>query len=542
MSIQQTIKDNLSRCRTLHANGNYQQAEVLALRCIAQSSEVADAVLYFRSITALGHVQRAQEQFDDALSSYVAALNLAKEGLDSEWLALAWLNAGLLFLDVCAWDFALAAFCKITQDDVLSKTGWAHNAYGNLAVCHLYLNNLSQSLRAIDEADSRAPANFAKVAPLEYMFRHHVRAQLTIRSNGLSAPKVSHHLNDLVGDAKGCRDLHADNRSIDLLCDLIEGSVAITVATTLADANAGIALLYRARDKARFANDLMVDVLACLVQAEFLLGRHDRMQEHLEAWVARSYEGTGWHAAQMLGLHQKARMGEVLAAQWPQLGLTPSASGRCGPQLPVGLHCALKTWIGARGEGRLHQHWAGINKIAELVCTGLSDAEVGALVGISRHSAKTMRRRLYKTQGVEARSNAYVLKRLPSVKDYYDFLINQDFDTALDQWQATPPRFRDSRVRLLICMMLYLVGRDDNAEQESSFLLTEDVTTFSLFKSWWGGGESTWHPLLNSLRKCSNEKRYPVLLTLYFACAGRKKYALAAEIGCDLQHKLSAAP
>ncbi|MBL8512103.1 MAG: hypothetical protein JNM52_10710, partial [Betaproteobacteria bacterium] len=54
MSISDEIKSMLVECQSLHGNGKYQQAEALALWCIAQSGAIDDDVLLFRSYSALG--------------------------------------------------------------------------------------------------------------------------------------------------------------------------------------------------------------------------------------------------------------------------------------------------------------------------------------------------------------------------------------------------------------------------------------------------------------------------------------------------------
>ncbi|MBL8511196.1 MAG: transcriptional regulator, partial [Betaproteobacteria bacterium] len=522
MAISDDVKHALTECQALHANGKYQQAETLALWCIAQSQSIEDDLLLFRSYSALGHVLRASERFAEALNVLTTALTLSQTKLGPDEVAKAWNNLGVLFLGGCAWQLAIECFYKIIDNEVLRTTVDAHKAYGNAALSHLHCGNVVEGLTAIGHARRMAPANFRETEPFCFFFRLHTLVQLALRSGRVGASELV----DAVAEVQRCDCLRADNRRIDLLCDLIEGGVAVSYGQ---DREAGIAALYRALQKAHFTPDLMVDVLSCLVQAELLAGRADQATAHLEAWIARTYEDAGWQAAEKLGLHSTARVSRVLQDRWPELPLgerkfTQRLGG--GPPLPPGVVEGFLRWIGRDGEGMMwttHHHDQTPLAMLPLLAEGLDRSQLAARLKLTEYSVKTMLPRLYRALGVDGREAAVALwHRLRTNPEaahasyagrlgwFYTRLLRHEFEDALSHWHNTPPRLRDSRARLVVALMLCLLKRDDHAAQEAALLLPTDAAVFVPFCEWWEGCEAAWPPLLARLREAPEGLRLPM--------------------------------
>ncbi|MBL8510921.1 MAG: hypothetical protein JNM52_04675, partial [Betaproteobacteria bacterium] len=412
---------------------------------------------------------------------------------------------------------------------------------------------------AIHESFRLSPANVLETCPYGYMFMRYALVQLSMKGNQTKQDVLA----DILVEVSHCRNLHRDNRRIDLLADLIEGSVK---AAKTAYRSTGLDQLYTALHKASYVNDLTVDALSCLVQAEFLAGRTDKMKQHLESWIARTYEDARWQAAEKLGLHNTRRIGQVLQEQWPELQLGEqklTQSLMSGPPLPPGLMERFSDWVAQEAENDIRTVDISLVLKGELVrlpllrllAEGLDKQQIAARLCLTERSVKTMLLRLYRALGVADREAAIAYwqehhqslteaaRNQPSCLSWYRAcLLRHEFEAALLHWHNTPPHLRDSRARLLICLMLSLLKREDAAAKESAYLLPADAALFLPFNDWWQGDEAALPPLLQVANATAASRSNCLKLALYFGCTLRKQYKHAAALIGALKTGLGATP
>jgi len=140
----------LSRCRALHDAGRYAEALAIARECVRETH--ADFARHWKSLTAVGNIACADEQFEVALQAHQQALDMAQERDDCARIAMSWNNLGVIFVAASAWDLAIECFSRITENRRLVKAWSPYLAHGNLALCHLHLDYLRQGLESARQA------------------------------------------------------------------------------------------------------------------------------------------------------------------------------------------------------------------------------------------------------------------------------------------------------------------------------------------------------------------------------------------------------
>ncbi len=307
MRIGINVKNTIRVCQNLNAQGRHEEALELAEQCLIEAGDEADG--RWRAFTAIGNISRSYENFPAAIDAHAEALHIADRCEDHAQVAISWNNLGVDFLMASAWDLAIECFSRVTLSPVLVRAWPPYSAHGNLALCHLYLDNIREGVLEIREALRNETPELVEANPHTPVTMRHTFVQLGLLSNRVARTEVERR----AWEANVFATARPEPRS-EILVGLIEASLEVGFS----DRDSGIKKMEALLERARHTPEVRADVLFSLVQAERLAGRPQRALHHLQEWGRHLYPD-GPRRAKMLGLTSWMETGATLKEQMAEL-------------------------------------------------------------------------------------------------------------------------------------------------------------------------------------------------------------------------------
>ncbi|MBL8526006.1 MAG: hypothetical protein JNN20_20165 [Betaproteobacteria bacterium] len=281
----------------------------IAQLCVQSTRRDPDR--YWKSLTALGNVLCANEQFGAALDAHADALELALSQADAARMAMSWNNLGTIFLTASAWDIAVECFSRITENPTLVKAWRPYQAHGNLALCHLHLDSIRQGVESMRQALRLETPELITHNPRTYVAFRLTYIQLALQGNRIWPQEIKRRANE----AREFAAAHADPH-ISVLSELI----AANIEFAFGDREASLRKMESLRIRARVVPQVLSDVLFALVQAGKLTGNAERARVYLDEWSIHLYAEADQHAKARLGISGWLPTGAFLCDHWNELG------------------------------------------------------------------------------------------------------------------------------------------------------------------------------------------------------------------------------
>ncbi len=307
MRIGINIKNTIRVCQSLNAQGRHEEALELAEQCLVEAGDEIDG--RWRALTAIGNIQRSYEDFSASIDAHADALRIADESQNHVQRAISWNNLGVDFLTASAWDLAIECFSRVTLSPVLVRAWPPYSAHGNLALCHLHLDNVREGVLEIREALRNETPELVDANPFTPVTMRHTFVQLGLQSNRVARSEIERR----AWEANVFATAHPEPRS-EILVGLIEASLEVAYGQR----EAGIQKMEALLTSARAIPQVLADVLFSLVQAERLAGRPQRALHYLQEWGRHLYPD-GPRRAKLLGLTSWMETGATLQEQMTEL-------------------------------------------------------------------------------------------------------------------------------------------------------------------------------------------------------------------------------
>lgn len=304
------IDTALSQCRALHDSGRYAEALLIAQDCVERTG--ADPERQWKSLTALGNIQFADERFRPALDAHAAALNIAIARNDAVRTALSWNNIGVLFLTASEWFTAIECFSRVTEDRRLVRAWRPYLAHGNLALCHLHLDYVRQGMESVRQALRLENTELIARNPYSYVAFRLTFVQLALQGNRTAAAEIKRRAQEAIEFAARRKEQH-----IRLLSELIAANIEFAFGNRAAS----IQQMEVLRSRARAIPQVLCDVLFSLVQAEKLAGHPERVRACLNEWSLHLYPEAPADAEAKLDISGSLPAGEFLNDYLNEMGL-----------------------------------------------------------------------------------------------------------------------------------------------------------------------------------------------------------------------------
>lgn len=322
----------LLRCRALHDAGRYTEALAIARKCVQATH--ADFALHWKSLTAMGIVAGADEQFEAALQAHQHALSMALGNDDCWRIAMSWNNIGVVFIAAGAWDLAIECLSRITEDRRLVQAWPPYLAHGNLALCHLHLDYVRQGLESVRQALRLETPELITKNPRSFVTFRLTFVQLALRSNRVWPAEIRKRANEACGFAADKTDVH-----IVVLGDLVKASVEFAYG----DRRQAMEVMESLRVEVRSTPQVMSDVLFALVQAGKFAGRREQVVSCLNEWSSHICADAASYAKSNFDIVSWLPAGEFLKDHLLENGWRDEVL----PPLPERLREQMRRWRNA---------------------------------------------------------------------------------------------------------------------------------------------------------------------------------------------------
>lgn len=231
-----------------------------------------------RALTLLGIAQADTGNISSAIESYARALELARQLCDRVSEGVVWINLGAALLYAAQYRDAIACFEHViemsTHDGALAYL--RPNAYSNIALCALHLEDFGRGLKAAETAVNESPPPVTAADKLSRVLRENYYTRLLLEVNSLDKARERCEI---------ARTLARESQSP-------RAEIAAAIAEGLYEVHAGkvdvgISRLMSTLERARLVRSMLRDTLGALVKAFEIIGQPERaliyLREMMEA-------------------------------------------------------------------------------------------------------------------------------------------------------------------------------------------------------------------------------------------------------------------
>lgn len=270
------------------------QAIQPAAEAFSLASSTRNKALMRKASTFLGAMYADTGNISGAIECYSRALELLEEIEDPAAECRVWVNVGVALMYAAQYGEAIA--CCEHAIDIASRSPnlypYRANAFANIALCCLHMEDYSRGLRAADTSikESAEPTNAAEM--LSRVIREYNFCRLLLEVNNVETAiehcEVAKHYANLSKSARA----HIMASTIEGLCEVHAGQVDV-----------GISRLTATLEKARIMRAALRETLTALVKAFELIGQPDRALIYLREMIEANRSSQQENSLQHLKIH-----------------------------------------------------------------------------------------------------------------------------------------------------------------------------------------------------------------------------------------------
>lgn len=269
--------------------------------------EAQDKPLHRKAATFLGAMYADTGNISGAIECYSQALQLLEELNDPVAECRVWINAGVALMYAAQYEDAIAC-CEHTID-LAGKSEdlypFRANAFANIALCCLHMEDYSRGLRAAETSirESPDPTNAAEM--LSRVIREGNYCRLLLEVDNVK--KAQEHCEIAKHYAVLSKSARAEivAATIEGLCEVQAGKVDV-----------GISRLTSTLERARIYRATLREALAALVKAFEIIGQPDRALIYLREMIEANRQSQQENSLQHLKLHLE-RVGHEVRSMDP---------------------------------------------------------------------------------------------------------------------------------------------------------------------------------------------------------------------------------
>jgi putative two-component system response regulator len=266
-----------------------------ASAALTLASDVGDKPLIRKSATFLGAIYGDTGNISGAIECYSRALEILEELRDPAAETGVWINAGVALMYAAQYEEAIAC-CEhaiAIADRTESSFAYRANAFANIALCCLHLEDYSRGLRAAETSirESGEPSTPAEM--LSRVIRECNYCRLLLEVDNVQ--KAAEHSEIAKHFANRSQSARAEiiSSTIEGLCEIHAGKVDV-----------GISRLTSTLERARIYRPALRETLAALVKAYELIGQPDRALIYLREMIESNRQHQQELSLQHLSFHR----------------------------------------------------------------------------------------------------------------------------------------------------------------------------------------------------------------------------------------------
>jgi putative two-component system response regulator len=268
---------------------------------------IGHKALLRKALTLLGIVYADTGNISRAVECYAQALDLAHEIRDIDAECAVWINLGVALLYAAQYQDAIFCFDHVIQlaDQNPSARHLRANAYANIALCSIHLEDYSRGLKAADTAvrESGEPHSAAELVARVLRENYYTRLLLEVNSVEKAAERCE-FAKRYAAKSKSAR--------AEIAASIAEGLYEVQSGRV----DLGISRLTATLEKARLLRSMLRDTLAALVKAYEIVGQPQRALVYLREMIEALRQTQQENALRHVNLHLE-QLGEPVVGDVP---------------------------------------------------------------------------------------------------------------------------------------------------------------------------------------------------------------------------------
>jgi putative two-component system response regulator len=274
---------------------------------VIYAEQINHKALRRKALTFLGIVYADTGNISRAIECYAGALELAHDLKDIDAECSVWINLGVALLYAAQYQDAVFCFDHVIQLAEIhpSARHFRANAYANIALCSLHLEDYSRGLKAADTAvrESGEPHSAAELVARVLRENYYARLLLEVNSVEKAAERCEF-----------ARRYAAKSKSAraEIAASIAEGLYEVQSGRV----DLGISRLTGTLEKARLLRSMLRDTLAALVKAYEIVGQPQRALLYLREMIEALRQSQQENALKHVKLHLE-QLGESVVGDVP---------------------------------------------------------------------------------------------------------------------------------------------------------------------------------------------------------------------------------
>lgn len=258
-----------------------------------------------RALTLLGIAQADTGNISSAVECYAKALDLARQLGDRVSECIVWVNLGVALLYAAQYRDAIACFEHVIEmsngDESLASM--RPNAFSNIALCALHLEDFGRGLSAAETAVMESAPPVTAADRLSRVLRENYYTRLLLEVDNLEKARERCEI---------ARTFARESQSP-------RAEIAAAIAEGLYEVHAGkidvgISRLTATLERARLVRSMLRDTLGALVKAFEIIGQPERALIYLREMMEATRQVQQENALNHVRLHLKS-LGQALEGQ-----------------------------------------------------------------------------------------------------------------------------------------------------------------------------------------------------------------------------------
>jgi putative two-component system response regulator len=283
-----------------------------ALDAVAVAGHSHKALLR-KGLTFLGIIYADTGNISRAIECYAQALDLARELQDEDAECIVWINLGVALLYAAQYGDAIASFehvIELANKQPSTRQHFRANAFSNIALCSLHLEDYSRGLKAAETAvrESGEPHSAAELVQRVLRENYYTRLLLEVNSVEKAGERCA------IARRYAARSKSA---RAEIAASIAEGLFEVQSGRV----DVGLSRLTATLERARLLKPMLRDTLAALVKAYEVIGQPERallyLREMIEALRQNQQENALKHVKLHLEQVGQSTAGEdQIATRW----------------------------------------------------------------------------------------------------------------------------------------------------------------------------------------------------------------------------------
>lgn len=279
-----------------------------ATEAVQLSERVQQRALLRKALTLLGITQADTGNISAAVESYAKALEIARQLHDQVSECAVWINLGVALLYAAQYRDAIACFEHAIEMSSHDKTLAAvrPNAFSNIALCALHLEDFGRGIRAAETAVKESPVPVTAAEKLSRVLRENYYTRLLLEVNSLEKARERCDI---------ARAIARESQSprAEIAASIAEGLYEVHAGNV----DVGISRLTSTLERARLVRSMLRDTLGALVKAFEIVGQPERALIYLREMMDVTRQVQQENALNHLKLHLE-NLGQVTEGQGPE--------------------------------------------------------------------------------------------------------------------------------------------------------------------------------------------------------------------------------